>query len=100
MRNFRTYCLAVNFYKQTRCHKLPKNLRDQLERAAASIALNLAEGYGRESRADQKRFYSIAMGSLRECQAILELAEIEGSQAWKTLDSLAAHLVKLIRCYG
>ena len=100
MKNFRTYLLAVNFYKQTKCHKLPRNLRDQLDRAASSIAANLAEGYGRDSRADQKRFYSIAMGSLRECQAILQLSENEGSQAWKTLDTLAAHLVKLIRCYG
>jgi four helix bundle protein len=50
MKNFRTYFLAVNFYKQIKCHKLPKNLGDQLERAASSVALNLAEGYGRDSR--------------------------------------------------
>ncbi len=100
MKNFRTYSLAVDFYRQIKCHKLSKNLRDQLDRAASSIVLNLAEGYGRDSRADQKRFYTIAMGSLRECQAILEICGIEGSQAWKTLDTVAAHLVKLIRCYG
>ena len=96
MRNFRTFQLAVNFYRQTRCHKLSAALRDQLERASQSIALNLAEGYGRGSVADQKRFYQISMGSLRECQAILMLAGLEGSQAWKTLDSLGAHLYKLI----
>jgi four helix bundle protein len=96
MKNFRTFHLAVNFYQQIKCHKLSTPLRDQLERASQSIALNLAEGYGRGSPADQKRFYQIAMGSLRECQAILLLAGLEGSQAWKTLDSLGAHLFKLI----
>ena len=96
MKNFRTFHLAVNFYEQIKCHKLSKNLRDQLERASQSIVLNLAEGYGRGTAADQKRFYQISMGSLRECQAILILAGIEGSQAWKTLDTLGAHLYKLI----
>ena len=96
MKNFRTFVLAVNFYEQIRCHKLSTVFRDQLERASQSIALNLAEGYGRGLSPDQKRFYRISMGSLRECQAILVLARLEGSQAWKTLDTLGAHLYKLI----
>jgi len=44
----------------------------------------------------EKKFFSIAFGSLRECQAILTLAEMENSQAWSALDNLAAHLYKLI----
>jgi four helix bundle protein len=56
---------------------LPKrgypNLRDQLERASLSVVLNIAEGAGRKSRADRCRFFTIAMGSLLECSAILEV---------------------------
>ena len=65
--------------------------------AASSIPLNLAEGHGKSSRADQRRFYEIAMGSLRECQAILELEDLQHSSQWKTLDQLGASLYKLIR---
>jgi len=66
-------------------------------RAASSIALNLAEGRGRGTKTDQKRFFQIAMGSVRECQAILALAELEASHTWKLLDSVAAQLYRLLR---
>jgi four helix bundle protein len=48
-------------------------LRDQLERAAASIVLNVAEGVGRSSRAEKRHFYSVARGSATECAAILDI---------------------------
>ena len=73
------------------------HLKDQLFRAASSIALNLAEGRGKGSNKDQARFFQIAFGSLRECQAVLTLADLERSEAWQTLDKLAAHLFRLIK---
>ena len=100
LKNFRTYLLAVNFYRQARCQKLPGYLQNQLERAASSIALNLAEGYGRRSKAEQRHFYTIAMGSLRECQAAIELCYSDKEPICITLDTLAAHLYKLLKCYG
>ncbi|RIL12436.1 MAG: hypothetical protein DCC75_00425 [Proteobacteria bacterium] len=99
LKNFRTYQLAVNFYRQSLCQKLPSELRSQFTRAASSIALNLAEGAGRRTNADQKRFFQIAMGSLRECQAILDLAYLAEHPAKLTADALGAHIYKLIRSY-
>jgi four helix bundle protein len=95
--NFRTYQLAVQFYRLCIKLKLPKHLADQLKRAASSTALNLAEGAGRYTKADQKRFFDIAFGSLRESQSILDLAEEEANEAFILADKLAAHLFCLIK---
>lgn len=48
-------------------------LADQLKRASMSIPLNIAEGAGKTTPADQSRFYSIAKGSAMECGAILDV---------------------------
>ena len=97
MRHFRTYNLAVEFYHLSRGLKLPAHLSNQLDRAASSIALNLAEGRGRRTSKEQKRFFTIAYGSQQECKTILELARMEGSKHWQELDSLGAHLYRLIQ---
>jgi four helix bundle protein len=48
-------------------------LADQLQRAATSIALNIAEGAGEKSLADKARFYRFACRSATECAAILDV---------------------------
>jgi four helix bundle protein len=49
-------------------------LVDQLNRAAVSIAANIAEGNGRFTKPDRKHFFGIARGSVQECVPLLELA--------------------------
>jgi four helix bundle protein len=53
-----------------------RELRGQLERAAMSIPLNIAEGTGKPASADRARFYAIARGSSMECSAILDVCGV------------------------
>jgi four helix bundle protein len=53
-------------------------LRDQLDRASASILLNIAEGCGRSSRGDKAQFYVIARGSAMESAAVLDILLARG----------------------
>ena len=97
MKQFRTYNIAVEFYRLALTLRYPRHLKDQLTRASSSVVLNLAEGAGRHTPADQCKFFHIALGSLRECQAILDLANSRCAQAEQLADKLAAHLFRLIQ---
>ncbi|MCM2322459.1 MAG: four helix bundle protein [Oligoflexia bacterium] len=97
---FRTYQLAVQFHGLCRQASMPAYLKNQLLRASSSVALNLAEGSGKPTLREQHRFYSIAMGSLRECQAALELAPTRLPQLISLADSLGGSLYKLCRAQG
>jgi four helix bundle protein len=97
MQNFRTLDLAVAFYRQVTGLKLPHHLKDQLLRASSSIALNLAEGRGKPTSRDQLRYFHIAMGSLRESQAVLLLASDIDPSLSTQADRLGASLFLLIR---
>ena len=48
-------------------------LKNQIRRAAASVVLNIVEGYRRNSTKDYLHFLNIAQGSLTEFEASLEL---------------------------
>ena len=95
--NFKTYQLAVELYKQSTLVVMPYYLKNQLLRALSSVALNLSEGSTKNSAKEQKRFYSIALGSLREGQTALDLSRKDYPELKKKADVLGAHLFKLIK---
>lgn len=83
MRNFqklevwkKAHSLTLNIYELTA--NFPNHERygliSQLQRASASIGANLAEGCGRETDADYKRFVQMAAGSACEVEYHLILA--------------------------
>jgi four helix bundle protein len=81
--------------------KYSPDAADQVERAASSIVLNLAEGDRRNGR-DPKRFFDMAHGSAGEIRGALDAADawgwqIESTQARALLDRELALLWGLTR---
>jgi len=72
------YHLALDFvvFANGVIEALPRGrsrLADQFTRASMSIVLNLAEGAGKHSRPDKRRFYVTARGSATESAALLDI---------------------------
>jgi four helix bundle protein len=73
--------LSVNLIKDIdkSADSLPKseeyNLKQQLKRAAVSVALNIAEGKNRRTAKDFANFLNISVSSLAEVEAILVICE-------------------------
>ena len=101
------YQLALDFlvFAHQVIDTLPRgrsHLRDQLTRASTSIVLNLAEGAGKHSKADKRRYYLSARGSATESAALLDvlsrlkLLDVAGHQAGKEmLVRVVSMLIKL-----
>ena len=83
---------------------LPKNLAaySQLDRAATSIPLNIAEGNGKFTAPDRCHFFDIARGSALECAACLDVLVAkkrlaEAGPGKERLVRIVSMLVGLIR---
>jgi four helix bundle protein len=79
-------------------------LADQLRRASLSVPLNIAEGSGKNSGPDQRRFFAIARGSAMECAAIVDACSALGlvgtsqvQDAEKLLSAAVQMLSKMCR---
>jgi len=68
---------AVGIYKMTA--KFPKHeifgLTSQIQRSSSSIAFNIAEGAGRDSKKEFNHFLDIALGSSCESETQLIISE-------------------------
>ena len=72
------YQVALEFlvFANDVIERLPRgrsHLADQLTRASTSIVLNLAEGAGKHSKPDKRRFYLSSRGSATESAALLDV---------------------------
>ncbi len=83
------------------------DLQRQLQRAAISVAANIAEGHGRLSRIDYARHVSIARGSLMELECLLDLTVEVGyfdegriAEPMKLADEVGRMLWALARSLG
>jgi four helix bundle protein len=71
------YRLALDFlvYADGLIRRLPRgraHFADQLGRSALSVVLNIAEGAGKVSAGDKRRYYLTARGSATEAAALLD----------------------------
>ena len=74
----KSYALTLQIYRTARTFPREEmfGLTSQIKRAAYSIPLNVAEGYGKKSSVNEfKRFIMMALGSSDEMQVILELCK-------------------------
>ena len=93
--------LTVDVYQTT--VSFPPNQRysltNQMQRAAVSVAANIAEGSGRRTIADYLRFLYIAKGSLREVEYYIHLSKRLGYLSLtdhQRLDALADETAKIL----
>ena len=77
--------------------KCPSYLTNQICRAADSIGANIAEGCGKGSRADKRRFVVISRGSGFEVKHWLKLLHLRGYMSQHRLDTLSKKLNILLR---
>ena len=73
-----SYKLALEIHKLTQTY--PEHERyeicSQLRRAALSVPLNIAEGYGKkDSIAEFKRYLQMAQGSSNESEVLIEMSK-------------------------
>lgn len=92
------YKLAVQIFREAYrvVSLLPSeerfNLADQVRRAATSIILNIAEGYGRYHYLDSLRFYYFARGSIMEVlSALIACDELQYTQGEITRQRELSH---------
>lgn len=86
--------LSVDIYKLLKDTK-DFSFRDQMQRAAISIASNIAEGAERDSIREYIRFLHIAKGSAGELRTQLYIADKVGLIEMEKRQKLCAELIEI-----
>ena len=74
-------------------------LADQIRRASVSIPMNIAEGSGKKTAADGRRYYAIARGSAMECGAVVDAClalKLIGDRMGADADELLGPVVQML----
>jgi four helix bundle protein len=94
------FVLAVCRYSESFPEREKYGLAHQLRRAAVSIPANIAEGFGKRSRAEKARFLNIAEGSVEECRYYLILSQDLGYGESESLTATLEETSKLLNAYA
>ena len=93
----KAHALTLMIYKST--ESFPKQemyaLTSQIQRASVSIPANIAEGCGKDSDAELKRYCLIAMGSSSELEYLLLFAGDLGYLPQEKFQSMSSDLVEI-----
>jgi len=78
------YRVAISLFKgvEGAAAQFPRghrDIKDQMRRAAAAVARNVAEGANRQHPGDKIARFLVARGEAAECEATLEMAQIVGA---------------------
>ncbi len=98
--------MVLGIYRMTRGFPAEERygLTSQARRAAVSTPANIAEGFGKRTKTDKRRFLSIAQGSLEETRYYLILADDLGyagtEQLMQQVEEVSRLLVAADRSLG
>jgi four helix bundle protein len=97
----KSHALALAVYRSTA--GFPKHeqygLTSQMQRAAVSVAANIAEGFARTSRVEKGRFLNIAQASLEELRYYLILAGDLGYSIDPAITTRADEVGRMLDAY-
>lgn len=91
-RNLEVYKKAKSFHllslKLIEEIPLKPYVKDQLGRASMSIVLNIAEGSGKFSKPDRRKYFTTSRGSVFECVAVLDILHDDARIDKETFEQL------------
>jgi four helix bundle protein len=97
----KSHFVALGVYRVTA--RFPKTeqygLAVQMQRAAVSVPVNIAEGFGRSSKLEKRRFLNIAQGSLEELRYYFILASDLGYSVDTSLSIDVDEVGRMLEAY-